>query len=59
MITQRGYIRKMLEEFSFTNCNPLKVPMIENLKHTNDTCTPLVDATIYGGQADLLYNIHD
>jgi len=41
----------MLKKFNFTNCNPYilhKVPMIENLKLINETCTPmLIDTTFY------------
>jgi hypothetical protein len=36
-----GYITKLLEECSFTYCNPHKVSMIGNLKLDNEINTPI------------------
>jgi hypothetical protein len=44
----------MLEELSFTDGNPHKVSMIENLKLANETCTLIVDATLYQHMVDKL-----
>jgi hypothetical protein len=44
----------MLEEFSFTDCNPHKVSMIKNLKLANETCTLIVDTTLYQHMVDKL-----
>jgi hypothetical protein len=49
----------MLEEFSFTDCNPHKGSMIENLKLVNETCTLIVDAILYQHKVDkLIYLIN-
>jgi hypothetical protein len=44
----------MLEEFNFTNCNPHKGSMIENLKLTNETCILIVDTILYQHKVDKL-----
>jgi len=59
MIIQRRYIRKLLEEFSFIDCNPHKVSMIENLKLANETCTLVVDIILYQHMVDKLIYLTD
>jgi hypothetical protein len=55
IVTQRGYVRQMLNDAGMAHCNPARTPMIENLHLTRDTGTPPVDHHRYQSMVGQLH----
>ena len=46
VVTQRQYIKEMLQEFDLANCKSISTPMAEKLKLTSDMQASPTDSTL-------------